>query len=112
LCVLAATVFMSLLGKTGMRRLAQVNTARAHEARDRLISGAKLKAAFSGPFFNEFVMRTQDVDAVLHRCAAKKIIPGADLGRWYPELKNCLLICATEMNERQEIEQLVRALAA
>ena len=108
LCTLAATVFMSLLGKTGLRRMAEVNAARAHEARDRLVSGAKLEAVFSGPFFNEFVMRTKGADEVIQRCAANKIAPGVHLAHWYPELKDCLLLCVTEMNEREEIERLVR----
>ena len=112
LCVLAATVFMSLLGKTGLRRLAEVNVARAHDARDRLITQARLEPVFSGPFFNEFVIRTRGLDNLLKRCAAEKIVPGVDLGQWYPELKDCLLLCVTEMNEREEIDRLVRAIAA
>ena len=111
LCTLAATVFMSLLGRTGLRRLAEVNVARAHEARDRLISEAKLEPCFSGPFFSEFVLRTSGLKALLERCAAEKIVPGIDLGQWYPELQNCLLLCVTEMNEREEIERLVRIIA-
>ena len=111
LCTLAATVFMSLLGKTGLRRIAEVNAARAHDARDRLVSEAKLEAVFSAPFFNEFVMRTRGADEMIKRCAANKIAPGVHLTRWYPELKDCLLLCVTEMNERGEIERLVRTVA-
>jgi len=111
LCTLAATVFMSLLGKTGLRRLAEVNAARAHEARERLVTEAKLEAVFSGPFFNEFVMRTKSADDVIQRCAANKIAPGVNLANWYPELQDCLLFCVTEMNEREEIERLVRTIA-
>src|SRR5690349_20414320 len=55
LCVLASTVFMSLLGKQGMRRLAEVNARRAHRARERLMQEAGLAPAFDGAFFNEFV---------------------------------------------------------
>ena len=111
LCTLAATVFMSLLGKTGLRRLAEVNAARAHEARERLVTEAKLEAVFSGPFFNEFVMRTKNADDVIQRCATNKIAPGVNLMQWYPELQDCLLFCVTEMNEREEIERLVRTIA-
>ena len=112
LCTLAATVFMSLLGKTGLRRLAEVNAARAHDARDRLVAEAKLEPVFSGPFFNEFVIRAKGMDGLLKRCAAKKILPGINLSPWYPELHDCLLLCVTEMNEREEIERLVRTIAA
>jgi glycine dehydrogenase subunit 1 len=112
LCTLASTVFMSLLGKNGMRRLAEVNVLRAHGARDRLISQAGLEARFSGPFFNEFVLRARDLDGVFKRCASARIVPGVNLGQWYPELGDCLLVCVTEMNEREEIERLVETIGS
>jgi len=111
LCALASTVFMALLGKTGLRRLAEVNVARAHEARDRLVGQGKLEAGFTGPFFNEFVLRADNLDDLFKRCAAEKIVPGVALGQWYPEIKGGLLICVTEMNEREEIERLVRTIS-
>jgi glycine dehydrogenase subunit 1 len=112
LCTLASTVFMSLLGKSGMRRLAEVNVSRAHDARDRLASQAKLKPFFSGPFFNEFVLRARDLDGLLKRCARARIVPGVALGQWYPELDDSLLVCVTEMNEIEEIERLVEAIGS
>jgi glycine dehydrogenase subunit 1 len=107
LCTLASTVFMSLLGKNGMRRVAEVNVARAHDARDRLISRVPLEPCFSGAFFNEFVVRARDLDDLMKRCAAARIVPGGALRQWYPELDDCLLVCVTEMNELEEIERLV-----
>jgi glycine dehydrogenase subunit 1 len=111
LCTLAATVFMSLLGKTGLRRLAEINVARAHEARDRLVQDAKLESAFSGPFFNEFVIKAKDLDRIMNQCRDRKIVPGIDLGHWYAELKDGLLVSVTEMNEREEIDRLVETVS-
>ncbi len=111
LCVLAATVFMSLLGKSGMRRVAEVNVARAHEACDRLVNQARLKLCFPKPFFNEFVVHVDELGGLMERCSAEKIVPGVALAQWYPELKDSLLVCVTEMNEREEIDRLVRTLA-
>jgi glycine dehydrogenase subunit 1 len=110
LCTLASTVFMSLLGKNGLRRLAEVNVFRAHRAQDLLVSQARLKPCFSGPFFNEFVLRVKNLKEVLQRCAAARIVPGVPLGQWYSELEDGLLVCVTEMNEREEIERLVSAI--
>lgn len=110
LCTLAATVFMSLLGKGGLRRLAEVNVGRAHEARDRLIGESGIEPAFSGPFFNEFVLKAPRIAERFERCAQGKIIAGVPLERWYPELRDCLLLCVTEMNDREEIERLVRTI--
>ncbi len=111
LCTTAATVYLSLLGKTGLRRLAEVNVARAHETHGRLINEAKLASCFSGPFFNEFVLRAGDPARLQERCSAEKILPGIPLAHWYPELSDCLLVCVTEMNEREEIERLVRTVS-
>jgi glycine dehydrogenase subunit 1 len=110
LCTLASTVFMSLLGKSGMRRLAEVNLSRAHEAWERLTSQPQLEGCFSGAFFNEFVLRARNLERLLQRCTDARIVPGVPLGQWYPELKDCLLVCVTEMNEREEIEHLVRVI--
>jgi glycine dehydrogenase subunit 1 len=111
LCTLAATVFMALMGKSGMRRLAEVNVARAHEACDRIIGEGRLERRFPAPFFNEFVVRGGNLDERVRRCVADKILPGVALGSSYPELNDCLLVCVTEMNEREEIDRLVRTIA-
>ena len=111
LCALGATVFMSLLGKAGMRRIAEVNLSRAHRARERLVREAALAEVFSGPFFNEFVLRSPDAEKLFARCAAQNIVPGIRLEKWYPELKDCLLVCVTEMNEEKEVDRLVGTIA-
>jgi glycine dehydrogenase subunit 1 len=110
LCALGATVFMSLMGKGGMRRLAEVNVARAHRAQARLVRDAGLSKVFPAPFFNEFVLRAPNAQELFAKCAAKKIVPGIALGNSYPEFKNCLLVCVTEMNEAEEVDRLVRTL--
>ena len=110
LCALGSTVFMSLMGKSGMRRLAQVNVARAHQARARLVGEAGWQEVFSAPFFNEFVLRAQDFEKLFDQCAAAKIVPGIRLEKWYPELKECLLVCVTEMNDKEEVDRLVRTI--
>ena len=108
LCALAATAFMATLGKSGMRRLAEVNAIRAHETRARLIGEAGLVSVFSGTFFNEFVLSVHGLQRRLPHFTAQKIVPGIPLVRWYSELEDSLLVCVTETNQKEEIEQLVR----
>jgi len=108
LCALAATVFMSLLGKSGVRHLAEVNVLRAHDAIGQLQKWTNLEPIFNGPFFNEFVLRAPDVRRLFAQCTDEKIIPGIVLKDYYPELADSFLMCVTEMNEREEIERLVR----
>jgi glycine dehydrogenase subunit 1 len=110
LCTLAATVFMSLLGKSGLRSLAETNVLRAHDAFARLQKTAKLEAVFSGPVFNELVLRAPDVEHLFAQCAEHKIVPGIRLKDYYPELADSFLMTVTEMNQREEIERLVHTI--
>lgn len=107
LCALAATVFMATLGKEGLRRLAESNVRRAHEVYRRLVREGGLRPVFSGPFFNEFVVKVERLAERLPLFNSRKIVPGVPLARWYPELQNSLLVCATEMTTREEIDDLV-----
>jgi glycine dehydrogenase subunit 1 len=107
LLALMATVFMSVYGKQGLRELAEHNLAKAH-----YLAG-KVKREFDAPFFNEFVVRTNgkppaQINTAL---AEKKIIGGLPLGRFYPELKGALLLCATEMSKREDMDAVAAALA-
>ena len=94
-----------------MRRLAEVNVARAHQAYERLLAEAKLESCFTAPFFNEFVVRIKQLEGIMRRCSEQRIIPGISMARWYPELADGLLVCVTEMNDREGIDRLVRAIS-
>ncbi len=105
LLALMATVFMALYGKEGLRELAAQNLSKAH-----YLAG-KLPLQFDAPFFNEFVVRTNgkspaQVNADL---LEQKIVGGLPLGRFYPELKDCVLLCATEMNKRTDMDTVAQA---
>ncbi|MBI1786222.1 MAG: aminomethyl-transferring glycine dehydrogenase subunit GcvPA [Acidobacteria bacterium] len=102
LIALMATVFMSLYGKQGLRELAEQNAAKAH-----YLAG-RLKRRFSAPFFNEFVAETgsrrpADINQAL---LERKIVGGLPLERYYPELAGCMLLCATEMSKRSDMDRL------
>jgi len=105
LIALMATVFMSVYGKQGLRELAEQNLAKAH-----YLAG-KLKPRFSGPFFNEFAAQTngRQPDEINQALLKKKIIGGLPLGRWYPELENTMLLCATEMTRREQMDEVGQA---
>lgn len=103
LIALMATVFMELYGKQGLRELATQNLAKAHYL------GAKLKPRFTGPWFNEFV--TMAPDGVQERLLERRIIGGFPLRRFYPELSGAMLLCATEMTKRADMDSLAEAFA-
>ena len=106
LIALMATIYMSVFGKQGLRELAEQNLAKAHYLADQIgSSGGQL--AFNAPFFNEFVVRTNGVGStdVNRRALDDKIIGGLVLGHFYPELEDALLVCATEVNKREEMDR-------
>jgi glycine dehydrogenase subunit 1 len=102
LIALMATVFMTVYGKEGLRELALQNLAKAH-----YLAG-KVKPRFSGAFFNEFVARVEgrSPDELNKALLKKKIIGGFPLGRFYPELADSVLLCATEMTKRSDMDLL------
>jgi glycine dehydrogenase subunit 1 len=105
LIALMATVYMSVYGKQGLRDLAQQNLAKAH-----YLAG-RLTPRFNGPFFNEFVVTTEgkSPDDINKGLLRKKIIGGLPLGRFYPELGDCMLVCATEMSRRADMDAFADA---
>jgi len=127
LCALTAAIYLSLLGKDGLTRLAELNYARAEYAKDLIKSHSSasgnperakeisasagmtnIKLRFDGPTFNEFVVDVgRPASDMLTELAKKDIFGGVDLGRWYPEYKNCLLVSVTEENTKEEIDALV-----
>jgi glycine dehydrogenase subunit 1 len=110
LCALAVTVYLSLLGRSGLRELARVNYRAAHAAAARLdAAGAGL--VFGAPFFNEFVVRAPDAVARWDRLARDGLVAGFPLARWYPELGDALLLCVTETHTPEQVDRLVGALS-
>jgi glycine dehydrogenase subunit 1 len=102
LIALMATVFMTVYGKEGLRELALQNLSKAH-----YLAG-RVKPRFSGPFFNEFVARVEgkSPDEWNKALLKKKIIGGLPLGRFYPELADSVLLCATEMTKGSDMDLL------
>ena len=111
LIALMATIYLVSLGPRGLREVALTNLRKAAYAKERLgkVRGCGLR--FSGPTFNEFVLKTKKKPAaVLTHLLKRQIVGGLDLGRFYPELSDCLLVCVTEQNSREEIDALAKAL--
>ena len=112
LCALAACVYMTLLGKSGIQELAELNMDRAFHLR-RLVDGISgFEVQKDQPIFNEFVVRSKvPFRAIEERLVAKNILPGIDLEPFYPELKNHFLVCATETKSGEQLETFVRELS-
>ena len=114
LVALMATIFLTVYGKEGIRELAEHNLAKAAYAAKALSAQSGAKLLFNdAPRFHEFVLETQESPAQWsQRLMDEKIVGGIELSRWYPELKNATLWCATEVVPREAIDAAARVLAA
>jgi glycine dehydrogenase subunit 1 len=114
LVALMATIFLSVYGKEGIRELAEHNLAKADYAAKTLGAQAGAKLRFTGaPRFHEFVLQTEESPAAISaRLLQNKIVGGIELSRWYPELNNCTLWCATEVISRETIDKAAKVLAS
>jgi glycine dehydrogenase subunit 1 len=111
-CALCATIYLAAMGATGLRDCAAHNLARARELAAKVSSVPGVRLRFTAPTFNEFVAqvpgRARDVLTALRE---QHILGGLDLGRFYPELADCILMTATELTTSAEIDALAFALA-
>jgi glycine dehydrogenase subunit 1 len=111
LCALMATVFLSCLGKEGLKELAMMNLSKAEYVKKIVsrIRGCKLN--FIGPTFNEFVLRIEkEPEEVLEKLRKERILGGLPLEKFFPELDHHLLVTVTEMNRKEEIDRWGEAL--
>jgi glycine dehydrogenase subunit 1 len=110
-CALCATIYLAAMGRTGLRDCAAHNLARARELQAKVTAVPGVLARFAAPTFNEFVVRVPGrASAVLAALNDRRILGGLDLGRFYPELADCILMTATELTTTLEIDALAGAL--
>ncbi len=111
LCALAAGVYLAALGKRGLCQVAELCYHKAHYAADAISKVPGFQVLHGKGFFKEFVVRCPiSVDEVNDLLLDWDIVGGYDLGQDYPHLQDHMLVCVTEMNTRQEIDDLVAAL--
>jgi glycine dehydrogenase subunit 1 len=111
LFALRATVYLTALGPQGLKETAELCLQKAHYAADVLSQVPGVSKRFDRPFFKEFALKLPgDVPATLKRLQAAGYFPGLHAGRWYPTLKDTLVVAVTEKRTRPEIDGLAAAL--
>ena len=111
LCALRALAYLALMGKQGLREVAQLCAKKAEYAKVQLsrIPGVEVKK--SAPTFNEFTLALPaDASEVVNRLIDKGFAPGFPLGRYYRGMENYLLVAVTEKRTREEIGRFAEAL--
>ncbi|HWQ78718.1 MAG TPA: aminomethyl-transferring glycine dehydrogenase subunit GcvPA [Anaerovoracaceae bacterium] len=103
---LAASIYMTVLGKQGLKDAAMLCLQKAHYLHDRLIGSGKFESVFPAPFFKEFAVKSARRPEELNdKLLSDKIIGGYALQKDYPELENGWLLAVTEKRTRQEIDR-------
>ncbi len=113
LIALTSTVYMSLLGKQGLRQVAELCYHKAHYAAEKISEVPGFSVCMDRPFFHEFVVclpETLEVDDVNGFLLEQGILGGYNLEKDYSDMKHRMLVAVTEMNSREDIEMLVDAL--
>lgn len=105
---LAATVYLTTMGKKGLKEVALQSAWKAHYAFDEITKSGKYRPLFNKPFFNEFAV-SGDACKVNKELLKNNILGGYDLSREYP-LCSGLLFCVTEKRTKNEIDKLVQVL--
>jgi glycine dehydrogenase subunit 1 len=112
LCLLMATIYLALLGRRGLRELAELNLAKAEYAKARVRATPGLSLPFSAPTFNEFVIGLErPAAAALARARGQGIVAGLDLAPYAPALGSAVLFCVTELASRESIDRALGVLA-
>ena len=106
LCALAATVYMVLMGKHGLREVAEQSTIKAHYLHDKICQINEFQAANTAPFFKEFAVKTPiPPSEIISKMKHKGYFAGVDISQY--GYKNQLLIAVTEKRTKQELDAFV-----
>ena len=102
LMALYVTIYMSLMGKEGLKEAAELSYAGAHYLCDELLKTGRFTMAYDKPFFNEFCVRYDgDIDALQERCIAAGYLAGVKID------EHTLMLAVTEKRQKHEIDELV-----
>ncbi len=101
---LAATIYLSTVGPEGLRHIAAASMANARYLKRGLTSLETVESVYDSPFFNEFVIRVPDLDAVYDACVIQGVVPGIKLKGLVDDAADLLLVCATEMTDKETMD--------
>ena len=108
---LKAAIYMSLMGKEGIKEVALQSMQKAQYAFKELTKSGKYKPLFNKPFFKEFVIKGDiETSKITSDLLENGIIGGYEIGKDYPEYENAMMFAVTEKRTRAEIDKLVQAM--
>ncbi len=112
LCALAACAYMTLLGKAGIREIAEINWDRATYLRSQISKIKNFEVDTAQTVFNEFRVKSKkSFQKIEEKCMKQGIFPGVSLEKFYPEMKDQFLVCATETKSKEDLDRFVEVLS-
>ncbi|OIN96553.1 glycine dehydrogenase (aminomethyl-transferring) [Candidatus Desantisbacteria bacterium CG1_02_38_46] len=112
-CALRAVIYLSLLGKEGLKEVANLCYKKANYMLNRLLQIPKVERKFSSPVFNEFVLKLpKNSGEIINALIEKGFVCGFPLERYYKDMDNCILVAVTEKRTKEEIGMLAEAIEA
>lgn len=104
---LLTSIYMNVMGKQGIKEVAEQNYHKAHYLAKKLIESEKFEPVFEGPFFNEFVLKSKlNVEFLNNKLLEQNYFGPLPLMKFYPGMKDQVLFCATELTKKRDIDFL------
>lgn len=111
LCATAAAVYVSLMGKTGLKQVALLSAEKAQQTFDAITNIDGFEPYYNGPFVREFAVKTpRPASEIILDLVERGILAGVDAGRWYDGKDDCLVVACTEKRTDEEIDALANGL--
>ncbi|MFX1431510.1 MAG: aminomethyl-transferring glycine dehydrogenase subunit GcvPA [Promethearchaeota archaeon] len=109
LCSLAALVYLLALGRTGLKEVAIQNIQKAHYVKQKLSEISGYEILNTKPTYNEFLVRCPNIKSLIEHCKQRELLPPLEISKYYSEMKNIALVCVTEMNSKQSLNNFLEA---
>lgn len=105
---LLASIYLSLIGRKGLKKLADLNYQKAHYLAKRLIESEKFEPLFEGPFFNEFLVKSSfDIDFMNEKLLEENYMGPLNMNKFYSDMEDICMFCSTELNKKEDIDYVV-----
>jgi len=111
LCATTAAVYMTLMGKTGLKQVALLSAEKAQQAAQEIFKLDGFEPYFEGPFVREFAVKVpRSAQEMILEMIKRRVLPGIAAGRWYSELPDCLIVALTEKRTEEDLTRFVEGL--
>jgi glycine dehydrogenase subunit 1 len=107
LCSLAALVYLLSLGRTGLKEIALQNIQKTHYLKKGLSKIPGYEILNKKPTYNEFLLKCPDINFLTTQCKENDLLPPLKLSHYYPNMKDIVLVCVTEMNSKQSLDKFI-----